>query len=703
MKNLCVIVALLNLFIIVSCKEEAGSSEQHAVSVQCITGDAEDISDHSATLKGIAAVSGAPTTGFVSVAFYVSDKESDVARIISNGMKVPAGTLSNGGGAFQAVVSELKPETLYFYVASADANGKEFYGEISSFTTLSVEVVEPDEKTPVITKDVSERTTGSALLNGRIYTAYLLSGKEAGFIISTSPNPSISNGQKLVAEEVELDGNCSVKVEGLSSSTTYYYKAYLNLGVTSLTGQVKQFTTLAFNDGSESDDDGSGAVDMGLSVKWSVRNLGADYPEGTGDFFAWGETEPKSYFSEANYKWYINGSSNNLKKYNTDQSYGTVDNKKILDLEDDAACVILGEPWRMPTNNEWSELFDKCTWTPTNVNGKDGLRVTSKATGKSIFLPVTGMMDGSKLSYSIFGYYWFSNVYTSRPITAWHGSFSSNSIYAPSTSYRWHGLSIRPVLGVPATHISLDNSTLKLNIGDIQTLTALVEPSNMTDMVSWHSSNEGVAPVINGVVIATNSGNAKITVTAGSQSATCDVSVQAVSYVPVDLGLSVRWANANLGGYYAWGDTSPKNRYDTSTYKWTYGADFSKYNTADNNMILDPEDDAAHVILVGSWRMPTYDEWTELCTNCTWTWTTRDNVGGYLVTSNKTGNSIFLPANGYRNDMILQKAGSSGYYWSSSRKEEHNYAMCVYFNSGSIKPSYDHRSIVGFTIRPVCE
>ena len=98
----------------------------------------------------------------------------------------------------------------------------------------------------------------------------------------------------------------------------------------------------------------SQAVDLGLSVKWSSLNLGAVSPEDYGAYFAWGETETKSDYSWLTYKW--GTSPTTLKKYNTKRSKGTVDNKTVLDPEDDVVHVKLGGKWRMPTDAEWKEL-----------------------------------------------------------------------------------------------------------------------------------------------------------------------------------------------------------------------------------------------------------------------------------------------------------------------------------------------------------
>ena len=134
-------------------------------------------------------------------------------------------------------------------------------------------------------------------------------------------------------------------------------------------------------------------VDLGLpsGIKWATCNVGASSPEDYGGYYAWGETEEKGYYDWDNYKW-CNGSENTQTKYCTDSDYGTVDNKTVLDLEDDVAHVKWGGSWRMPTSSEIQELLDECIWEWTVLNGVDGCRVTGP-NGNSIFLPVGGDRD----------------------------------------------------------------------------------------------------------------------------------------------------------------------------------------------------------------------------------------------------------------------------------------------------------------------
>ena len=181
----------------------------------------------------------------------------------------------------------------------------------------------------------------------------------------------------------------------------------------------------------------------------------------------------------------------------------------------------------------------------------------------------------------------------------------------------------------------------------------------------------------------------------------------------VDLGLSVKWADMNIGAektedygwYLAWGESKPKDVYNWSTYFDTNdgGNTFSKYTTS-TKTTLDPEDDAAHVNWGGDWRMPTTAKLYELRNrnNCTWVWTTQNGVKGYKVTSKVNGNSIFLPAAGSRWDGELGNAGSDGGYWSSSHYGfSSNNAYSLGFDSGYVG-SYVSIRDLGKSVRPVC-
>jgi hypothetical protein len=156
------------------------------------------------------------------------------------------------------------------------------------------------------------------------------------------------------------------------------------------------------------------AVDLGLpsGTLWADRNVGAATPEDYGDYFAWGETESKDYYDWSTYKW-CNGSATTLTKYCTQSSYGSVDGKTTLNLDDDAAYVNMGAKWRTPTYEELNELWTKCTWSKTTQNGVYGRKVTGP-NGNSIFLPSAGYrMDSNVNSVGTYGSYWSSMLHES--------------------------------------------------------------------------------------------------------------------------------------------------------------------------------------------------------------------------------------------------------------------------------------------------
>ncbi len=192
----------------------------------------------------------------------------------------------------------------------------------------------------------------------------------------------------------------------------------------------------------------------------------------------------------------------------------------------------------------------------------------------------------------------------------------------------------------------------------------------------------------------------------------------------VDLGLSVRWAACNLGAtspegygkYYAWGETAEKSYYDWSTYKYSnynessqkinltkycfdsyYGNNFSYQ---DSRTVLEKIDDAAYMNLGGDWRMPTYDEFSELINYCTWTWTTQNGVQGYVVKSKRNGNSIFLPTAGYKNKLDL---GGGGHYWTSRLTTIFypGFACACVFYSDKVSLTPEGSRDYGYSIRPV--
>jgi hypothetical protein len=190
-------------------------------------------------------------------------------------------------------------------------------------------------------------------------------------------------------------------------------------------------------------------VDLGLpsGTLWANCNIGANAPEEYGDYFAWGETKPKSTFNWANYKWCDSEKAKlELTKYCNNERYGTVDNKTELDPEDDAAIVNWGGNWSMPSLEQMKELFNSEYTTQEWVtqNGVYGNLITSKINGNSIFLPAAGRIYESSLDYEdTNGYYWTSIVNDSY--NAYFLKFFSVEASMSYSGRRSDGRSVRPV------------------------------------------------------------------------------------------------------------------------------------------------------------------------------------------------------------------------------------------------------------------
>ena len=190
-------------------------------------------------------------------------------------------------------------------------------------------------------------------------------------------------------------------------------------------------------------------VDLGLpsGTKWATCNVGANNPEGYGDYFAWGETTPKETYNWSTYR-YCNGDYNTLTKYCNNAEYGNngfTDNLTTLEASDDAATVNWGSGWRMPTFDEMDELNRNCTVTWTTQNGVNG-RLFTGPNGNSIFLPAAGYRYGSSLyDAGSHGYYWSSSLDTDYPYDAWYLNFGSDDYYMGNYGLRYYGLSVRPV------------------------------------------------------------------------------------------------------------------------------------------------------------------------------------------------------------------------------------------------------------------
>ena len=164
-------------------------------------------------------------------------------------------------------------------------------------------------------------------------------------------------------------------------------------------------------------------VDLGLSVKWATCNVGANSPEDYGEYYAWGETSTKSIYTEDKCETW---------------------NQKIDDIKGtnrDVAHVKWGGDWRMPTEEEFKELLEKCNWEWAG----SGYEVTGP-NGNSIYLPAAGHRNGERLyGDGLWGDYWSSTPVSDYTYGAYELFFSSD-YQSAIWELRYLGRTVRPVL-----------------------------------------------------------------------------------------------------------------------------------------------------------------------------------------------------------------------------------------------------------------
>ena len=344
--------------------------------------------------------------------------------------------------AFSYRDKTLSRNTRYSYVAYVKLDGILYKAEPKTFTTTSIQAS--------VSADASDIQYNSATISCSLDVQSEGSFSKSAVLYYSSSESTLeglkSNGIRKTLT-LEEDGSYSAFLPSLYSSSSYNFVVVAKVDDVEFVSSIGNFLTPALSS--------EPLVDLGLSVKWASCNLGASKPTEYGGYYQWAGTKDVSdiYLEMSNCP-YHTGSYNNtgFTKYNTIESYGTVDDKTVLESMDDAAAVALGGEWRMPTDEEWMELrnTDNCSWTWTTIDGVNGYKVQSKKSGYTdnwIFLPAAGIRDFGKflVNEGSNGYYWSSSLYISKPNNAYYMHFSSGG-FGRSYYTRSSGLSIRPVL-----------------------------------------------------------------------------------------------------------------------------------------------------------------------------------------------------------------------------------------------------------------
>lgn len=298
-------------------------------------------------------------------------------------------------------------------------------------------------------------------------------------------------------------------------------------------------------------------VDMGVSVKWAAWNMGATKPQEYGNFYAYGETEPKFEYTLENYIWQdpdfdFNGDGEEWERYFKLGETFTGTNY-------DVAHVKWGDQWRTPTREEWKELIENCTWAWTAIGDVCGCRATSKTTGNSIFFPAAGNMVDEKHTHDQTGcFLWTSSEYDDTPDVEcrnYRANLDATNQAADGYDYPEVGFNVRAVYG-PAP-VKVDTSRPPVEAVDL-----------------------GLS----------------------------------VKWAPYNLGA---YSDGNTGKYYCWGELAQK--YYTHRFNYKHYDPITDTMADLGASICGTEYDCATRCWGDDWRLPTADEMKELIEKCTFT------------------------------------------------------------------------------------
>lgn len=333
-------------------------------------------------------------------------------------------TDGNGAGSFTSIITDLNPNTKYYARAYATNEKGTAYGEEINFTTLEKIVIGLPEVKTVSATDVDIH---NAVITGEVISDGGAEVVERGFIWNILDD---DNGPT-ESQRVEVGSGLGVftyQFTDLLPETEYSVQAYAINSEGEANGEYIFFTTLE-DEAEENLINGYEYVDLGLpsGLKWATQNVGASSPTESGNYYAWGEIEPKEEYTEAN------NVTNNLPltQISGDTNY-------------DAAAVRWGETWRIPTREEMEELRDECSWIWSIHDNVLGYKVVGP-NGNQIFLPASGFVFvTTPYFYQQYGYYWTSVSGSENYMGAFSLCFGNESVDV-AWYFRYAGLTIRPV------------------------------------------------------------------------------------------------------------------------------------------------------------------------------------------------------------------------------------------------------------------
>lgn len=539
-------------------------------------------------------------------------------------------------------LTSLNAGATYSFRAYVVVNNKKVYSSEGTITT-------PAKQLNLTAVSVSDIAFNAATLSMTI-TGDALGEVNYGVYYATSEDDLTDAEKRKEAKgTAALTGSAvTIGLTELAAETTYYYQVYAQRSNETPKTETGNFTTVK-----EVDPNAPQAVNLGLSVQWADRNIGAKKPSEYGGYYGFGDADGTE--TRTNGGYYATGK--NFTSIGGDENY-------------DIATKQLGEHWRLPTCKEIEEL-SKCKIAWDTEDGVNGWRVTSN-NGNSIFIPCAGTWtktqdeNGNEIynQRKERAYIWSDSAYT-----------SSDAIYyriettpASGILNRYMGLSIRPVY---------DDGTGKKPV--------VVDPTkDLTNEIAEGSDPDGEGGLI--------------------PQAGIDMGTPGIKWARWNVG--VKNKTGELGHYYSWGEKAQKETYSDATYT----VNFKNMMSRELNHVLPDTADVAKQLWGGKWRMPKSSEIYALIEACNFEWTTDGGLEGYKLTSKTTGNTLFLPAGGYKRDNTTYVEGTRGCYWTSSGYNSGNdekkriYAAYLNFTSSGVPTGTDAvERYYGMLIRPVID
>ena len=399
--------------------------------------------------------------------------------------------------------------------------------------------------------------------------------------------------------------------------------------------------------------DGRYYVDLGLpsGTLWATTNVGANEPEEFGDYFAWGETTTKDNFNKETYTF---ANDDALTKYCEQSEYGYngfTDNLTELLSEDDAATVNWGSDWQIPSHAQFEELVNSeyTTVEWTDLDGVDGILITSKITENFIFMPGAGIRVANRTEQLLRGNYWSRTLSTRLNTFAHNFHWDSSEVSNSNLNARIYGLSVRPVRVLKESEKEHDYVDLGLPSGTL-----------------WATTNVG-------------------------------------ANVPEDYGDYFSWGETTPRDNYSWSTYTHCDGTAFGMNKYCAQSEYGSSGFTDELTELLPVDDAATANWGEQWQMPSREQIEELCNSAytTTEWTTLNGVTGMQVTSIINGKSIFLPAGGDHSQTTFELEGEHGYFWSRTLDTyQSNFGFYLDVNASKVTSSSYYRYF-GQSVRPV--